>query len=280
MKGTGIICLLFLLTVASSVFSQDIKVMTYNIRLKLASDSENSWTNRKDFLISQLCFYEPDILGVQEALPEQVKDIGESLPLYAYTGFGRDGQNTGEASGIFYKTDRFNLKESGTFWLSETPDTVSIGWDAAYRRVCSYGLFLDKRTKKLFWLFNTHLDHKGDVARTKGIELILAKMDGLNKKKYPVILSGDFNSEPNTPRIQFLKTKMDDARDVTMQKPFGPIGTFNNFNYHEPVNLLIDYVFLSKDGRFKVKKYAVLTDSKNLRFPSDHFPVFVVIKYE
>lgn len=270
--------LLILITMVSN--AQSLKVMTYNIRLDVASDGLNNWNLRKDFFTSQIQFYEPDILGVQEARPNQVIDIASSLNQYDAIGIGRDGIGQGESSNIFYKKDRFSLKESDTFWLSETPNEISKGWDAAYNRVCTYGLFKDLQTKKLFWIFNTHLDHIGAEARTKGIELILSKIKELNTKKYPVIFMGDFNSEPNESRIVALKQLMDDASEVSIEKPFGPLGTFNNFKHNESVTQLIDYIFITKNSTLKVKKYAVLSDSKNLMYPSDHLPVYVEINFK
>lgn len=260
--------------------AQTLKVMTYNIRLDIVSDGENDWTHRKDYFSSQVQFYEPDIFGVQEARPNQVIDIGTSLPQYNNVGIGRDGIAQGESSTIFYKKERFRVKESNTFWLSETPDAISKGWDAAYNRVCTYALFKDLKTKQLFWVFNTHLDHIGEEARTKGIQLILSKIKDLNTKNHPVIFMGDFNSEPNEDRIIALKKVMDDTREVSQEKPFGPSGTFNNFRYNEPVTKLIDYIFISKNSILKVKKYAVLSDSKELRYPSDHLPVYVEINFK
>lgn len=270
--------LLILITMVSN--AQSLKVMTYNIRLDVASDGLNNWNLRKDFFTSQIQFYEPDILGVQEARPNQVIDIASSLNQYDAIGIGRDGIGQGESSNIFYKKERFSLKESDTFWLSETPNEISKGWDAAYNRVCTYGLFKDLQTKKLFWIFNTHLDHIGAEARTKGIELILSKIKELNTKKYPVIFMGDFNSEPNESRIVALKKRMDDASEVSIEKPFGPLGTFNNFKHNESVTQLIDYIFITKNSTLKVKKYAVLSDSKNLMYPSDHLPVYVEINFK
>ncbi len=270
-------CILLVLFILSTMpgLSQTLKIMTYNIRLDVASDGENSWTYRKDFFAAQMKFYEPDIFGIQEALPNQVIDISNRLPAYSYIGTGRDGAGKGESSNIFFKKDRFTLKTQGTFWLSETPDSISRGWDAALNRVCTYGLFQDRKTKKSFWIFNTHLDHVGEVARTKGIQLILSKMASLNTKNYPVIFTGDFNSEPNTDRILALKKEMDDCRDVSEEIPFGPGGTFNSFKHNEPVTKLIDYIFISRDKKISVKKYAVLSDSNDLKYPSDHLPVYV-----
>lgn len=261
----------------SLFYSQNIKLITYNIRLDVAIDGENDWTHRKDFFASQIQFYEPDIFGVQEAKPNQVIDINALLPLYANVGMGREGEGQGESSTIYYKKDRFIVSESSTFWLSETPNEISKGWDAACNRVCTYALFKDQKTKTTFWVFNTHLDHIGEEARTKGMELILSKIELLNTKKYPVFFMGDFNSEPDTDRIIQLKKIMNDSRDISKEKPFGPSGTFNNFKHDQAVTKLIDYVFVSKNNKFEVLKYAVLSDSKDLRYPSDHLPVYVEV---
>ena len=277
MKKIVILLIFLLLGIHSK--AQSLKVMTYNIRLDVAVDGENAWPLRKGFLISQIQFYEPDIFGVQEAKPNQVIDIANKFLQYSSVGIGREGEGKGESSNIFYKKDRFILKESNTFWLSETPNIISKGWDAAFNRVCTYALLKDKKTKKIIWIFNTHLDHVGEEARTKGIELILAKIAILNNKNYPVIFMGDFNSEPNTKRMIALKKQMNDCRDISEEKPFGPSGTFNGFNHNEPVTRLIDYIFISKNNKLKVKKYAILSDSKDLKYPSDHLPVYVKFNY-
>jgi endonuclease/exonuclease/phosphatase family metal-dependent hydrolase len=262
------------------ISAQILKAMTYNIRLDVAVDGENDWTHRKDFFYSQMQFYEPDILGVQEAKPNQVADMVAALSKYSNVGTGRDGEGKGEYSAIFYKKDRFKVVSTNTFWLSETPDKISKGWDAAFNRVCTYALFKEIKTGKTFWVFNTHLDHMGELARTNGILLILSKIAALNTKNYPVIFMGDFNSEPSTDRIIALKKVMNDSREISEEKPFGPSGTFNGFKHNEPVTLLIDYIFISKNNKFRVKKYAVLSDSKDLKYPSDHLPVYIEISYK
>jgi len=254
--------------------------MTYNIRLDVASDGENAWPNRKGYWSSQISFYEPDIFGIQEALPHQVSDIEALLPKYDHVGIGRDGEGKGESSNIFFKKDRFKVLEQNTFWLSETPDKISKGWDAALNRVCTYALFKDNQGKQTFWVFNTHLDHMGEVARTNSIKLILSKISQLNTRNYPVFLMGDFNSEPTEERIINLKKEMDDSQAISQQKPFGPSGSFNAFRHDEAVTKLIDYIFLSKKNVYKVKKYAVLSDSKDLRYPSDHLPVFIELELQ
>ncbi|WP_264552377.1 endonuclease/exonuclease/phosphatase family protein [Flavobacterium sp. N2038] len=276
-KPNKIILVVFLLFVSMSFYGQNLKMMTYNIRLDVASDGENAWPKRKDYFTSQIRFYSPDIFGVQEATPNQVLDIASAFPDYNRFGIGREEKGTGEACTIYYKKDRFQVKQSNTFWLSETPNEVSRGWDAACNRVCTYALFKDLKTKKTFWVFNLHLDHIGEVARVKGVELVLSKIKEVNTQNYPVFLMGDFNSEPETKQIKAIKEVMNDTKDVSIEKPFGPSGTFNNFKHNEPVNLLIDYIFISKNSELKIQKHAVLSDSKDLRYPSDHLPVLIEI---
>lgn len=252
-------------------------MMTYNIRLDVESDGENAWSKRKDYFTSQIQFYSPDIFGVQEALPNQVTYIASALPNYNKFGIGREEEGKGEASAIYYKKDRFQVHETNTFWLSETPNKVSRGWDAACNRVCTYGLFKDLKTKKIFWVFNLHLDHIGEEARVKGVQLVLSKMKEINTKNYPAFLMGDFNSEPETKQIGEIKKVMDDTKDVSKEKPFGPYGTFNGFKHNEPVTLLLDYIFISKNSGLTIQKHAVLSDSKDLKYPSDHLPVLIEI---
>lgn len=269
------LCLTVLLFLVHFSNAQSLKVMTYNIRLDVAVDGENDWNHRREFFASQIRFYEPDIWGVQEATPNQMNDLNKLLAEYSHMGIGRDGVGKGEASAIFFKKDRFNVTNEKTFWLSETPDKISKGWDASYIRVCTFALFKDRQTKRAFWVFNTHLDNNGVIARTKGVEIILAKMKEVNKKNYPVIFTGDFNSEPGSELLINLRKVMTDSREASEQKPFGPGGSFNGFKFNEPVTRLIDYIFVDNSKRFRVKKYAVLSDSKDLRYPSDHFPIFV-----
>lgn len=257
---------------------QSLKVMSYNIRYDTPSDGEHAWSKRKDFWSSQISFYEPDVMGIQEALPNQVADIQSLLPEYDYVGTARDGVNKGESSNIFYKKNRFVVLQESTFWLSETPDVISRGWDAALNRICTYALLKDKLSQVSFWVFNTHLDHNGELARTNSIRLIVSKIQELNTQDYPVILMGDFNSVPEDERMVMLKNEMQDSRDISTEKPFGPTGTFNELKHQEPVTSRIDYIFLSKNNPFTVQKYAVLSDAVDLKYPSDHLPVYVELR--
>ena len=267
-KMTNFLIMLF----ACLPVEAQLKVMSYNIKYANENDGVNSWSQRKDHLAEQLQFYEPDILGVQEALYSQLTFLNKELDGYEFFGKGRDdGSQKGEFSAVFYKADRFELLKKGSFWLSSTPEKPSKGWDAAYPRICTYGKLKDRSTGKEFWVFNTHFDHQGKKARKKSAHLIHKKIREFNEDEMPVILMGDLNLEPETPEIKFLASKYEDAKQVAAVS-FGPEGTFNGYNFHAPVLRRIDYIFI-KD--FDVLKYAVLSDSKNLRYPSDHLPVLV-----
>ncbi|EPR73951.1 endonuclease/exonuclease/phosphatase family protein [Winogradskyella psychrotolerans RS-3] len=254
-----------------------LKAMTYNIRLDIASDGENAWPNRKDFLSSQILFLSPDVFGVQEARPNQIEDLKASLPDYKFIGEGRDGNGEGEFSAIYYNSKNLKVENQHTFWLSDSPTIVSKGWDAAYPRVCTYGLFTSLNTDKKFWVFNSHLDHVGGEAQKEGMKLILKKIASENNQNYPVLLMGDFNVEPNSEVVTEILPTMSDSRQIATLK-FGPEGTFNAFQYNEPVTRRIDYIFISKSPNITVHKYAVFSSAIDFKFPSDHFPVYTEIE--
>ncbi len=259
---------------------QTLGVLTYNIRYDNPGDSLNNWNNRKEFLISQLNFYQPAIFGTQEGLLHQLKDMEKGLESYAFFGKGRDdGAEAGEFSAIFYDKNSVQLLKENTFWLSETPEVPSKGWDAAIKRVCTYGLFRAKKDQAVFWVFNTHFDHVGEQARKESINLILKKIEGINTEHFPVILMGDLNLEPGHPGIQFLSEKMEDTHTMAGDKAFGPAGTFNGFKFNEPVTRRIDYIFTSGDD-FQLLKYGILSDSRDCRYPSDHLPVYVKLRFK
>lgn len=259
--------------------AQSTKILTYNIRLDVASDGENDWAHRRDYMVGQLRFYAPDIFGIQEGLPHQVDYLQQNLAGYAHEGIGREGVDKGEASCIFYNQAKFSVQKSHTFWLSPTPDSISMGWDAACLRVCTAVLFKNRHNGKKFWVFNTHLDHIGEQARANGIDLILTKIRQLNPTNLPVVFMGDLNAEPASTVVSRVKTMLTDTREVSKAPSFGPSGSFNGFKFNEPVTRLIDYIFISKNSGIQVKKHAVLSDSRDLRYPSDHLPVYVELDF-
>ena len=252
---------------------KEIRMATYNLRYYNPGDGINNWENRRDDVNALICFYGFDIFGTQEGMLNQLKDVLR-MDEYAYIGKGRDdGKEAGEFAAIFYRKDRFQLLQSGDFWLSQTPGKPSLGWDSSNNiRICSWGKFKDRNTKKVFFFFNVHFDHRGVEARKQSAHLMLKKIKEI-AGDVPVVCTGDFNSTPETEQIQTMKTLLKDSREVSEQAPYGPTGTFNGFKHDSPSDEFIDYVFIS--DQIKVLKYGVLTDSKNQHFPSDHFPVLV-----
>lgn len=259
-------------------FSQNLKVMSFNIRLNVDSDKENSWTNRKEDALDLLTYYRPDYFGVQEALPDQMKDIKTGLKNYDYVGVGReDGKEKGEFSAIFYDTEKLQIVKSGTFWLSETPEKPSKGWDAALNRICSWAIFKDKKSKKEFLAMNIHFDHIGNVARVKSSDLILKKAKELNPKNLPMTLTGDFNLTEDTEPVEILSRNLDDTFYKSETKHYGPVGTFTGFNVTEVPKDRIDYIFVKG---FKIKSHRHINDRReNLLYPSYHFPVLTELQF-
>jgi len=248
-----------------------INIITYNIRLNVASDGVNAWPNRKDNVKALVKFHDADILCVQEALPEQFDALLENSN-FDVVGVGRDdGKRKGEFSAVYFDKNRFTKKDGGTFWLSETPDVPSKGWDAALNRICSWAKLYDKQNKKEFIVFNTHYDHIGVQARIESAKLLKSKIQQI-APTLPVVFTGDLNVTPETEAIATIKSFLIDAKDVSVEPPYGPTGTFNGFDFNNDLKNRIDYIFVNKG--FKVQKFAVLTDSKDKRYYSDHLPVF------
>jgi endonuclease/exonuclease/phosphatase family metal-dependent hydrolase len=255
-----------------------INVATYNLRLNTPADGPNVWALRSEAVKALVRYHEFDLFGTQEALPEQIKDL-EALSEYANVGVGRDdGKNAGEHSTIFYRHARFALLAHGDFWLSETPDRPSKGWDArCCNRLATWVRLRDKITGKTLLAVSVHFDHEGEVARRESAKLLLS---WLKKQDVgdAIIALGDFNSTPDTVQIVAMKAALRDARTVTQTPPYGPLATFNDFKFGVAPEKLIDYIFLGP--KIRVLKYAVLTDSNGERYPSDHFPVLARIELE
>lgn len=295
---------LTLLAVASfSLWAQPLNVASYNIRMHSKVDYKNGdgWTSRRDIMCDLVAFSAFDIFGAQEVCHDQLEDMLSRLPDYGYIGVARDdGKTKGEYSPVFYRKERFEVLESGTFWLSETPNEVSFGWDAACRRVCSYGYFKDKLTKKKFWFFNTHMDHKGKVARVEGAKLVIAKIKELCGKDARVILTGDFNVAQNSPAYNtFAESGL--LKDAYLLAPvkYAPAGTFNNFKVGTHSDKRIDHIFVAGCD---VQRYGILTyhywsnqngseselrdapkeisaEHRGVHLPSDHYPVQIFIEF-
>jgi endonuclease/exonuclease/phosphatase family metal-dependent hydrolase len=270
----------FALLMATIISSgqKPLNVLTFNIRFDNPKDAPNDWPNRKEKVTSQILFHEADIIGIQEALHAQLLDMEKGLPGYKYTGVARDdGKQKGEYSCIFYNTNRLELLASETFWLSETPTVAgSKSWDAAITRVVTWAKFKDRKTKKVFYHFNTHFDHMGQVARRESAKLLLKAVDSIAGKT-PAVITGDFNAKPQDEPIRVIvdesnPLKLIDSKAVSAAAHFGPNGTFNAFQAREQADQPIDYIFLK--GNWKVAQHATLSQTWGGLFSSDHFPVF------
>jgi endonuclease/exonuclease/phosphatase family metal-dependent hydrolase len=267
----------FLILFSFSLSAQELHVMTFNIRLNTASDSLNAWPYRKDKLASQILFHDIQLLGVQEALYVQMMDLKERLPQFKSLGGGRDdGKEKGEYSAIFYDTTRLQVLQSKMFWLSETPEVPgSKSWDAAITRIVTWAKFKDRKTKKIFFAFNTHFDHKGQVARRESAKIVLQKIQEI-AGNIPVVCTGDFNAEPTAEPVMVIMDKtnplhLTDSKEISTTVHYGPTGTFNAFQAKEVSDQPIDYIFLK--GKWKVTKHATISESWGGRFASDHFSV-------
>lgn len=232
-----------------------LKVATYNIQMA-PKPTDIYWQTRKDAAKDLLAYYKFDIWGSQETFLHQIQYV---LPEgYDFVGVGRDdGKTQGEYSPVCYNKNKLQLLDSGTFWISETPEKVSKGWDAMCRRVCSWGQFKDKKTGKIFFFFNTHLDHRGEKARIEGVKLLMKKVKEISKGQ-TYFLTGDFNITPEHKALKPMFASKDfiHVRDVCTTKPYGPDAT-----YHAYTGIpfaFIDYIFASPN--VKVLDYRVVTD--------------------
>lgn len=255
-------------------------VGSFNLRYLNDHDGDNSWSNRRQLVTDLVSYYHFDFLGTQEGYAEQLRDI-DALEGFDYIGVGRDdGKEAGEHSAIFYRTDRFELLDQGNFWLSETPDVPSHGWDASEcLRICSWGHFRDRESGKALYFFNVHYDHVGQEARRQSSHLILEHIRPLVKQGETVILTGDFNAAPSDEPIRIIRESelLRDSRVVTETKPYGPSGTFHDFDLKNFSDQPIDYIWVSPD--VKVANYRTITDQDHGRLPSDHFPIMSQITF-
>lgn len=265
----------FVCTVAQAKTGEEsIVVMSYNIRMGVASDGTNSWQFRYPATAMMLEDQKPDVFGLQEAYDFQVKFILENNKEYKAVGVGReDGKSKGEHMSVFYSKKKFSLVKWGTFWLSDTPDRPSKGWDAACMRTATWTLLKSKETGRMFYFVNTHLDHVGKKAQEEGLALIVAKISCMNTKGLPVVLTGDFNIEPDNPILSDLNTMMSSARDTAEKTD-----RLNTFNGWGRSSLLIDYIYykgFSSCPEFQT----VQKPYDNRAFISDHFPVRAVLTF-
>ncbi len=276
-----------------------------NIRCSGKGDykKNNGWDQRRDELCEIIRFEAFDVFGAQEVRHTQLKDMLERLPEYDYIGVGRDdGKEKGEYSPVFYRRDQFQKLDGGTFWLSETPDQVSKGWDGQCRRVCSWGKFKDKKSKTIFWFFNMHMDHRGKVARAEGAKLVVERVRQMAGANANIVITGDYNvTQSSAPYMTFRDCGF--LKDSYEAAPIrlAHTGTFNSFNPNNWSTRRIDHIFVSKGA--KVERFGILTyhywleqqgedselqhapkeiraEKRELKCPSDHYPLQAFVTFK
>lgn len=257
--------------------AQTIRVATYNIKYDDTRDTVNNWSRRKSEVTGLIKYHQFELFGTQEGLHHQLEGMKSGLPGFEYVGVARDdGKQQGEYSAFFYNTNTFSVIASGTFWLSKTPDKPSKSWDAALPRICTWGEMLHKASGKKFFVFNAHFDHRGVKAREESAKVIMNK----SKEVAPgaaVIVMGDFNFQSTAKPYAVITQSMSDTFLNSKTAPYGPEATFNGFRFNQLPARRIDYIFTS--GPWKTLRYATISDSKNMLYPSDHFPVVADLKF-
>ena len=274
MKYLAKLLLLFLLTIGTLSAQPELHhALSYNIRYDGHSDLAPDWSKRIAPIVAQLQSARPTIIGFQEVLKNQLDDLNKALPSYRAVGVGRDdGKAAGEFAPIFFDTTRYLLLQSGTFWLSPTPDMPSKGWDAALNRICTYALLQSKYDGKKLWVLNTHFDHVGEDARLHSAQLLIEKFSEFTQiVNAPMLLLGDFNAEPDSPIYLLLKASFQDLSCSKRHRELCSEPTFNAFTLTASDDKIIDY-FFGSPGIVSIQ-FKVLKEHFDRSYPSDHFPL-------
>ncbi len=254
----------------------DISVISFNIRVDNAADGTNVWRNRRDAVVTMIERERPMLLGLQEAQPHQITYLSEHCPDYAWYGLGRDtgkvppatdSYAAEETMAVFWRTAELELLDKGTFWLSETPDQVSKGWDASYRRTCTWAGFRHKKSGQTCYFFNTHLDNDGKVAREESIRLLVSRMKTINSKRRVSFLTADFNSNVTDACFAPLHVYMRDARANAAVSDDYP-----SWNGYGASTGRLDHVFFSGDN-CTAREFRTLRGDYGVPYISDHYPV-------
>lgn len=250
------------------------KIMSFNIRYDNPNDGSNRWELRKSEVVALLNYYKPDFFGLQEALPNQIDYIAANLEAYNSIGHGRDGLDTNsEGTPIFYDRENFDLLNSDVFWLSETPEKPSKGWDASLNRIAVYGVFKSKDSGDIIHIFNVHFDHLGRIAREKSAEQLIKYIKTNNLLNERIVLMGDLNCLPTESPVKILNQYLEDSFKANELGTYGPFGTFNGFDTEKILTQRIDYIFVRN---LDVYSYRAIDDKrKNNLYPSDHLPILI-----
>lgn len=274
MKLQALACMAAALLTSGLACAKPLRVLTYNLRYITSEDKgDKAWTARRDMAAELIKNDAADLVGIQEGLPQMMDDLAQRLTGYAVVGVGReDGINQGEYAALLIKADRFNIQESGTFWLSDTPTVPnSCTWGNTVTRICTWAKLYDRETKRTFHFFNTHMDHASDLARQKGAELILARI-AERKAAGPIILTGDFNASDEDPLHASIRNAgfTDIWKSLNKDLPQSESGTFHRFTGATDL-FRIDFIYASPE--LKGLESVIMHNSKNGNYPSDHFPV-------
>ena len=277
MKKYLLLLTVVILTQITFSQTENIKVMTYNIRCGFCEDSSNvnNWSKRKYLVAYLIKNHNPDLIGLQEAEMFQVKELIEMLDEYDWYGVSReDGKEGGESTAILYRTKRFLPEQKQTLWLSETPGIVSKGWDAMFKRTVTIIKLKDLMSLKEFYYLNTHFDHVGENARTESSKLLVNEI-GKYTTDYPVILTGDFNYTSTADGYKIITSKLFDSKYSSKTESFGGNITFNGFGNDIKPDNKIDFIFAN--DKVEVLNHIIDTTTFNGLYPSDHFPVITEI---
>lgn len=281
MKSRVILFFVLFFSFINPVSSQNsLRIMTFNIRYNNPDDGKFSWTNRKSLVFNTIAKYKVDVLSIQEGLYSQVTDLEENFPNYTRVGVGReDGKQAGEFSAIFFRKDRFELLDHANFWLSQTPLVPgSMGWDAACTRIVTWAKLKDRKNGKPFFVFNTHFDHMGEVARRESAQLLLKQVTNIAGTT-PFAITGDFNGDeqsvPYQTLINSVSPKLLNTRYVSENGRKGPDCSFISFKVEFKKGEIIDHIFIN--SKSKALNYTIADDNISGFYPSDHLPVLTDI---
>lgn len=263
--------------------SMDIRVMSFNIRNGRANDGDNNWKNRKEFAADVIRTAKLDVVGLQEAFRFQLDDLREQLPDFKEVGEGRDGGKQGEYSAILYRGNRFTALDSGTFWLSDTPEVKSRHWGNRYLRICTWVRLKENNANQFFYVYNTHFDHQSQNARLKSAQLIAQRINDRSHKD-PFLLTGDFNADEDNPVVLYIK----DKEPTLPNSPIALVDTFRKL--HPDATAVgtgggfegradgkkIDYIFVQPHT--EVINAEIIRTEREGRYPSDHSPVSAEVR--
>ncbi|MBQ9874931.1 MAG: endonuclease/exonuclease/phosphatase family protein [Thermoguttaceae bacterium] len=291
LKSTLVVALALLALVAANrsiraAEPAECRVMSFNILCDLASSPETNWEYRRGALLDTIQSSDPDLLGLQEAVAVELEFLSKELPGYKWFGVGRDdGKEKGEVMAIFYKADKFDLLDSGTFWLSETPDEPSKGWDAMCFRTVTWGKFKDKTNGKEFVYANTHLDHVGTTAREEGAKLILRRLRDAANGELPFFISGDFNVNDKSEAYRTITAGTDDipglrdANKVAKERDAAQEYTYHDMDRIAPEDgQIIDFIFVNDKADVLKFKINPVRHSSG-RCPSDHSSIVATLSF-